>query len=428
MTKLTMKILDRLITASEKLRSNPKQGFEFLMAQRPLLQQQSIETDGPDGLANWAYFFKDLLAYSNHFPSRDMALEAAREAVVRFRIDKETLNHGALMSGRIVLRKSHAILAEHALGEERVADACAHISACFSVKSSSGEYEDPFAPFEVLRARILLASGREGDARGPFFDALLRAEKKARLDHRARLALEAAPSELRAWLEHPDFAAFKSGHAVEKLRRAHKGEKWPAAVKRVEAMIAVLWPDEVNEGQRVAESVTRYAAETAETLERLETQIGCAIPTPLRKLYLEHGAFTLRDPGWWRSLRLYHSGGHLQMVDGLQNAINNLWGGRPEFAASFDAHSIERLNREFFAFGHFLHDDNAYTHLYFTRNGGFGVLYYHQDDWGSAYDSLQEILANPDHHTVTLDEVISEYANAVVDALIEMRDEADSEA
>ncbi len=423
MTKLAQKILDRLVTAGNKLRSNPKQGIEFLLAQRSLLLQQTLEAESWDGLENWAFFFKDLFDHADHLPSRGQELEAAREAVERFGIDHEIFQPSDLRVVRIVLRQAHAILAEEALNRGDLEEAISQIGNCFELKSISAECGDPFAPYVVLRARILLSTCGSGNVtRERFFDALLQAEKKAALQHEARLALEAAPTELCAWLEHPDFIAYKAKHSVEKLRRGCNGAKWSAAVNRVETLIATLWPDGSSE------SVIRYTPETPETLAIFEARIGCEIPTPLRFLYLEHGAFTLRDPSYWRSLRLLDSGARLRMLAGLQAAIDDLWGGRPEFADSFDASDIDRLNREFIAFGYFCHNDNEYTHLYFTRSGGFGSLYYDQDDWDSAYALLEQMLVNPDEGTGTLDEMINKFANQVVDALIAERDEDDNKA
>jgi hypothetical protein len=193
-------------------------------------------------------------------------------------------------------------------------------------------------------------------------------------------------------------------------------------VKRVETLIAALWPGGSSE------SVTRHAPETPETLAGWEARIGCAIPRSLRSLYLEHGAFTLRDPSYWRSLRLLDSGARLHMLAGLQVAIDDLWCGRPEFTENFDSPNIDRLNREFIVFGYFCHNDNAYTHLYFTRSGGFGALYYDQDDWNSAHALLEQMLKNPDEGTGTLDGMINGFANKVADALIAERDEESDEA
>ncbi|MBK8335398.1 MAG: SMI1/KNR4 family protein [Sterolibacteriaceae bacterium] len=428
MTKLTRTIWDRLETADNKLRSNPKQGIEFLLAQRPLLSQQTIAAEGRDSLAMWARYYQKLFCYSEHLPSREAALEFAREALERFRVDKATLYDRDFVPVRFALRMAHAMLAEDALDAGRVAEASFHIDACFEVKSSSGEYEDPFAPYEVLRARILLATGTAGAARTNFFDALLRVENKAKREYVVRQMLDAAPAEFRTWFGHPDYAAYKAEHSVEKLRRGSADEKWPAAVARVERAIAVLWPADSDADVSCRETVIRSAPETPGTLAACEARIGWAIPAPLRTLYLEHGAFALRDPDYWRSLRLRDSGSSLRMLAGLQEAIDELWGGRPEFAASFDAAQIERLNREFVVFGDFFHDSNAYTHLYFTRGGGFGTLYYDQDDWDSARESLEQMLADPEAETRTLDALISEFASDVIDALIEQRDEADSQA
>lgn len=87
MTKLTRTICDRLETADNKLRSNPKQGVEFLLAQRPLLSQQTMAAEGRDSLAIWALFYQKLFCHVEHLPSREAALELAREAVGRFRLD-----------------------------------------------------------------------------------------------------------------------------------------------------------------------------------------------------------------------------------------------------------------------------------------------------------------------------------------------------
>lgn len=435
-SKLAKTILDRLVTAENKLRSNPKQGIEFLLAQRPLLEQQTVEAEGLDAHANWGHFFRELFRHAGHLPSPALALDLAREAIERFRLDKATLEHNDTVVVRLALRKARAMLAEAALDAGRIDEAMAQIDAGFEIKSSHGEYEDPFAPHVVLRARILLAAcGADAAARPRFFDTLLQVEKKAPKEYETQLALDAAPADFRAWLADPAYAAYKRGHAVEKLRRGRKGEKWPAAVERVGRAIAALWPDTAQEDEvgddgddGWPEQVIRCAPEAEATLAAFEAQLGCAIPPDLRTLYLQHGAFALRDPERWRSLRLPDSRAGLPMLAGLVDAIDALWGGRPEFAHSFDAAQIARLNREFIAFGHFFHDDNAYTHLYFTRAGGYGVLYYDQDDWDSAHAVFKRMLVDPDQDTTTLDILVGAQADNVIDALIAARDEADSSA
>jgi len=116
------------------------------------------------------------------------------------------------------------------------------------------------------------------------------------------------------------------------------------------------------------------------------------------------------------------------MFLGLQLAIEDVWGGRPEFRKSFTEEQLQRLNREFIVFGHFFHNDNSYSHLYFTRSGGFGSLFYHQDDWAFTRELVEEMLGDPDDGTGTLDDLISTFANDVIEGLIEDRDTADNEA
>ena len=431
MNELTSTILDQLVIAGRMLESNPSQGMEFLLSLRPLLQQQTWEADGCHGFANWAFFYKDLRMYAAHLPPGMTVQTVNQEVLERLQFDRETLPHNDLKGVRDLLREVRAELATEALNAGRIAEAKQHVEACFAIKSGDGEYMDPFAAYVVLRARILMVRGASGEvraARKRFLESLLQVEKKARREYRTRLTLESAPQDFLAWLEHPDFLAFKTGHAVEKLRCGRKGEKWPAALKRVERATAALWPAEGDDDSSAPMSVIRHAPETAAALAAHEARIGCAIPPSLRALYLKHGPFSLREPDCWGSLHVFASHSDQTMFLGLQLAIEDVWGGRPEFRKSFTEEQLQRLNREFIVFGHFFHNDNSYSHLYFTRSGGFGSLFYHQDDWAFTRELVEEMLGDPDDGTGTLDDLISTFANDVIEGLIEDRDTADNEA
>ncbi|WP_431483962.1 hypothetical protein [Pseudomonas solani] len=82
---------------------------------------------------------------------------------------------------------------------------------------------------------------------------------------------------------------------------------------------------------------------------------------------------------------------------GIIDVIRAHWGGdRPEFDAGrhFSAEEIAALNERFIGYGWYRVADileGAYF-LFFDREGRFGSLYYHQDDFAGAKQALREML------------------------------------
>ncbi len=73
------------------------------------------------------------------------------------------------------------------------------------------------------------------------------------------------------------------------------------------------------------------------------------------------------------------------------------------------------------------HDDNAYSHLVFDRAGRFDRLYYHQDDWDSAYERFKDLLSESDF-ALTFDALISACIDDIIERLIELKQEQEQDA
>lgn len=351
----------------------------------------------------------------------------AREVVDRFGVDadRDLLYCQDYIVLRYELRNAHATLARAALEAHDVKTAVAEIEACFKIKSGDGEYEDPFLASYETKARVYLEACKSNPKKFQrrHHAALHLLEKKSAADP---YRVPIADQEVERALADPAYLEFKSRDPIEKLRHGPQNEPWSAALARYQSMRKKLKVSADYEG---VQHLLVLAKEDEPILAEVERQAGVQIPAALRECYAQYGAFCVRDPGSWGSLKLYASTqfGPKPFVQGVVGAIEYVWGGRPEFEACFSPDEIRQLNDQYFCFGHYFHDDNAYSHLVFDRAGRFDRLYYHQDDWDSAYARFKDLLSESDF-ALTFDALISACIDDIIERLIELKQEQEQDA
>jgi hypothetical protein len=319
---------------------------------------------------------------------------------------------------RAALRDAHTLLALDSLARGDLKEALKSINSCFKIKSGDGEYLDVFEHSYEPHAFIYTRAWESDPARYEkrWFESLrLLARKNV-------LGLEIQTETVKAQLAGELFQQLKSVDPLEAVKRGPANEAWPDALKRYTTALRLL-KLESKRGEYDRNQISLKEKTAAAAIIALEQRYQCNVPPTLRQLLTEHGPFDVRDSGDWNHLSLNDDGKHSSVFGGLVKMIEDLWGGRPEFEETFTAEQIYFFNTNFFVYGHFQHDDNAYTHLYFTRDGCFGSIYYHQDVWEDMQIELNALLNSVDVPRYTLDSELSSMIDDLVAAAIIYKEE-----
>ncbi len=423
-----MGIYDVLTEAEQSLQNGHyRASLDVLKQVPPMLEDLRRAGESANDLYSfWGWYYQygsAALAALN-----DPALVSwARELVDRFGTDvaRDLLFCQDYIVLRQELRSAHTTLARAALEANDVPSAIVQIEACFKIKSGTGEHLDPFSSSYETKARVYLKASQIDPKRyrSKCHAALHLLEKKSAADaYRVRMT----DHDVQCALKESAYLEYKSRDPIEKLRRGPKDESWPDALARYQNVRKKL---KVPADYGGSNDVRVLDQETEARLADVERSIGVPIPAALRECYARHGAFRVRDPDAWGSLKLYASARFDPdpFVLGIVSAIEWVWGGRPEFAASFTPEQLRALNAQYFCFGHYFHDDNAYTHLMFDRAGRFDSLYYHQDDWDSAQARLRALLDRSEA-ALSFDALMIECIDALIERLVELKQAHDQEA
>ncbi len=426
-------IIDQLIVIEKKMRNaeGAKEAHPLLIKLHPQLQKTTLQNTSPDDYySNWSFYFRMRLGCEQELGLSTE--ETAKEMIALLgwgQVSEEILFSNDSVALRIALRAAYTQAAQYDLQAGRLESAVQNIDQAFRIKSSLGEYEDPFFHSYETQARVYREAAKRdaGKYQNSFLASLQVLEKKMD-DSRFKLQ---DPS-LKSDLQSEAYQNSKSEDPIEKLKRGPKGETWKQALDRMNKLNEILGlkppgfeddPDE--ETMQVLEILK---PETEATLKAAETKHKTSIPKTLRDCLLTHGAFRANEDIDWGSFRIYSSQQYetASIFSGLVSAVDGLWGGRPEFAESFSEDEIKFLNENYFCFGHYKVDDNAYKHLFFDRKGNFDDLYYHQDEWGDAEELFRALLSESSAK-YTFDAEIASCVDEVIERLLEVKEERDNE-
>jgi hypothetical protein len=300
-----------------------------------------------------------------------------------------------------------------------------NIEVVFSIKSGPGEYKNPFAGSYETRAKVFREATRANPKKfeGEYLKALAMLQK---MTERGEVNLLDGSFEKEFGSE--SFKASRAADPIEQLKCGPAAESWRQSLERLETLSRRLeFPssdreDEPDEGPSDVLEVLKQESE--ESIHAAEHSARVSIPLPLRECLLKHGPFRVNEDADWGSFRIYSSEKYdtAFIFSGLVDAVESLWGGRPEFKKSFNESEIQFLNDNYFCFGHYKIDDNAYTHLFFDKDGNFGDLYYHQDDWEDAKELFRELLQASSARS-TFDAEIVSCVDDVIARIIETKEE-----
>lgn len=393
----------------------------FADAALPILEELSDDDALDDEDAAWSGYFQLRLACLEKLDMPD-ELAATCEAVLeRFPVGEEDLDDEELITLANV-RTALTSLAVLAAGRGDVDAAVELFERCFRLVASDAEHDDPFVDKYQQRAIVYLAAYQSAPHRyrDGFFASLHHLQYKARKVH----GVSVDDAALAAYLTDPAYLAFKASHPVDRLRTGAPGETRQAALERFRAAaheLRVVRESPLWDGHFTLES----APVTPEDLAAREKKWGCKLPAALRGLYLEHGSVEVQDPEQSGSLRLYPAN-HRSMIlfGGFVDMIVNLWGDRWEFGEYFTDAEIAFLDANFFIFGHVKNSENSYTHLFFDCEGRFGSVTYDQNNWNKMAPQVKAMLKGKLTGTLSLDALMSDQIDVVIDRLIDRDDEA----
>jgi hypothetical protein len=428
-----LSIRDALILISKEMQNpNAAERVRRLLGNvhQMLIETTPENTPHTDYYSNWSFYFQAQMAIQGQLKLPQEA--AAREMVGLLGIGKvspSVLYSNDNVALRIELRRAYTEVAKAELRAARLDSAISNIEAAFSIKSGPGEYDDPFAGSYETRAMVFREAERQNtkEFEGEYLRSLATLQSKIE-----RGEIKLLDQSLAEDLNSDRFRASRAEDPIERLKRGPEAETWKQALERIEVLSQRLalkpndWESDREEERSDVVAVLKQESE--ECVQAAEDRANVSIPLPLRECLMKHGPFRVNEEADWGSFRIYSSEKYdtASIISGLVDAIDDLWGGRPEFKKSFSEDEIQFLNDNYFCFGHYKIDDNAFTHLFFDRSGNFGDLYYHQDDWGDAKRLFRGLLQTSSANS-TLDAEIVFCVNEVIDRLIETKEEQEYE-
>ncbi|MGB4812108.1 MAG: hypothetical protein WBP13_06460 [Methylophilaceae bacterium] len=371
--------------------------------------------------------------YSHAQKTKDLAdhkkiLALAKTTLSYLTNDKASLYSGDYKRLRFAFRTAYVVLSLENFSNQDVTASVKHIDDFFKIKSGIDEYENPFVEGYEVKSLAYYEQYKQQPEKfeKKFFDALIQLESKEKTEYRVSILNE----HLKSFLSNKKYVTYKNNGPIEKLRTGKSKESWQDAIKRFKKMSKLVTEMfEYEEDETDWNHFKQYKNTSFVDIENLETKHQCKVPESLKDLFMHFGGFELRDKEGWGSLCVY-SGAKNQyfpIFAGLLDMIEMLWGNRPEFEQYLAHNEIQSLNSSYFVFGHIFHDDNAYTHLFFTIDGKFGSVYYDQDNFNEFYESVKGLLANEGGFLDSLDVLISKSSDVIIEALIEWKEEKEME-
>lgn len=382
------------------------------------LLQEKTEIDLPQ----LAYLYDTKRFSLYELGKKEEALTSCQEAIEKLQTSANWAYLPEYNMVRGTLRACYNMLAwdiqKKAQTEEELQPAIEFINKCFSTIDPI-EDKSVLKPFYDTRALVF----QKAYALNPdkyqilFFESLEKLEKSQ---------MEITEKILQDALKQEDYLTYKKSNPIEALKQGPKGETWQKAFERYSQLLAIVKPS--LEQKEIAEwyEVKIKEKETPERIQAFEQKCNCTIPEELKKLYLDHGAFSIKDSGMSGSIDLYsnkNSSYDMPNIGGLVEIIQMLWGDRPEFEENFSTEEIKFLNENYFIFGHYSINDNAFVHYYFDRKGKFGAILYDQDYFDEAYEDYFQPLLKKSLATMDFNELISSQVDESITQLLE--DEAE---
>lgn len=159
-----------------------------------------------------------------------------------------------------------------------------------------------------------------------------------------------------------------------------------------------------------------------DSIDRLRRLSGPALPQPLIDFYLDMGS--LHGGNRLQGLVIYsadeliaHSHAdtprwqHLRSIGLVDMIVRSFGGDRFEFdpasGEGLTQQEVDALNRQFSVIGwHTTDDGEGFEYIYFDRDGKFGTVGYHQDDFEAFYErELKRMMLQSDGY-MTLDQAL----------------------
>ncbi|HFC91320.1 MAG TPA: hypothetical protein ENJ51_00760 [Leucothrix mucor] len=314
---------------------------------------------------------------------------------------------------RFAVRDAYIFCALASLLAENLAEAQKYTDACFQIKKGDFEYlDDAFSPYYEPRLLIYLSLfERDVDHyREIFFDTLIEFELERSKHHepvkQVYLGSEITTNQqISTYLDSSDYQQYKSNHPIFKHFKRVTMETFEEALKRYVQVCQYL---KLN----LEHYFTIKNKSPADELTQIEKKQNYTIPVSLRKLLIQHGAFTLIGDCYPHSIYLYESADFKGLVDGV---IHD-WGAKLGFEW-FEADWIEYLNSHYFLFGDTYLDDNTRVYYYFSKEGDkIGRVFFDQDD-SDSYKHFVSLVFNEIDNFCTLDELLSQEIDGAIQSI-----------
>ena len=421
--KIEKEILDLLVRAEKMIdKREYAKGLESLVKVKPLLEKMDLDIQSEDDYySDWGFYYQSYLDVLEDTEKDEELVVLSKEIINKFEVSEEVFYSQEYKIMRFNLRRAYGILSGECYIKENIKSALEYIVKCFDVKVGRGEYLDPFTVFYQLNALIYLEASKKisKDYLKDFYKALLLLEKKAEKIYE----VEIDNAELKEYLNDEKYIEFKNNDPLEILKKGKENETWQEAIERFCKLFDYLDYEDDDDYKYDTNSFQSFEPIQEEELKKVEEKLSIKLPKELKNLYMTKGNFNMRDTMCWESMILYIP----KRIDGLVANIDDHWGGRPEFEEELTEDEINYLNDNFKIFGYVCHNDNSYTHLYFTSDGTFGQIYYDQDDWDSMYCDLSELLREKTSNSISLDNLISWNTNIIIDKMVEEKEEEENE-
>lgn len=372
----------------------------------------------------WAYIY-DYRRYSLYeLGKQDEALKVCREAIKKL---NESQNWAYLPEYNVVrgTKRSCAnliawVIQERAINEIELQEAIDSINLSFATISPI-EDRSVFSSFYDTKALVFKKAFQFNPEK---YELLFLSSLKDLETYNVAFDDEGLAEDLKSEL----YLDYIKNNPLEKIKSTKTSEAWQDSLERYKAFLSLIKTQIENNLSLQSSKISDYYGvifndkEDQQIIKKFEADCDCQIPPALKSLYLQTGTFSVKNRQNWGSFHLYSeksSDYSMPNIGGMVKMIDSLWGGRPEFGEAFSPEEIKHLNENYFVFGDYFNDDNAYYHFYFDRQGNFGSVFYDQDDFDSAYKDFFKPLLTKSLAGQTLDDLLSEKVDLAIKSLVE---------
>jgi hypothetical protein len=179
---------------------------------------------------------------------------------------------------------------------------------------------------------------------------------------------------------------------ARKCLYTHAGESWQEALERLKRLCHLDIDQYEDDGNEVVFNFANdydnggiFSITHQEPIARIqnyESSYGISIPSALKSLLLDHGAFRIFNNWGEGSCLAFYDSKELRFpnIKPYSTAISFNFTNQTHAITELSIEQKKFLDTHYFFFGYLRENDQQYNYLYFTRDGDFGEMYFEDEN------------------------------------------------